>query len=409
MIFVESMKKFFTYILCCWILWLAFIKSVASDPITFPQPQINGPDVQVINKKELRQLLQTCEQHFQADRLATGTQGTALECYQQVLQQSPGNAGALVGLKRIKYRYYDLIQKYLKQGALSKVRLYIERLRAISSESPYLSVVEEQLAEIETQQSLVTVPKTTTAISISRSIFTDRVKEGSLGIVMVRLPAGSFLMGDVVGDGNKDEKPVHRVHLPEFAISRDEITFEEYDHFARATQRELPQDEGWGRKNRPVINVSWHDAMAYATWLSEQTEHQYRLPTEAEWEYAARAGTENNYWWGNEINQQANCHQSGCQDKFEYTAPVGTFAANPFGIHDTVGNVAEWTCSIYTNSYLETGEEQRCSNQSDVQTSFVIRGGSWNVLPTGTRVSFRYFWTPTNRAHDLGFRLVRVE
>ncbi len=359
------------------------------------------------DEKALRQLLKTCEQHFQANRLTTGDQGTALECYQQVLQQFPNNAEALVGLERIQHRYYDWIEQSLKRKEIDKTYVFLERLRLLNSESPYLIVVQQKLLELETE--LSTTPATTETpktAAVTQSIFTDTLKDSSPGIVMIRLHAGRFLMGDSVGHGNKDENPVHWVTLPAFAISRDEITFAQYDHFAQVTQRPLPPDEGWGRGQRPVINVSWRDATAYAAWLSEQTGNHYRLPTEAEWEYAARAGTKSDYWWGHKISPRANCHQSACGDPFEYTAPVGHFMANPFGIRDMIGNVAEWTCSIYTSEYLETKEEQLCSTESP--TSFVIRGGSWKALSVGVRASFRYFWAPDNHASNLGFRLVRV-
>jgi hypothetical protein len=131
------------------------------------------------------------------------------------------------------------------------------------------------------------------------TVFRDTLRDGSPGPEMVVIPKGEFRMGDIQGSGDSDERPVHLVRIPRpFAMSRYEVTFDEYDVFARTTGREQPADEGWGRGRRPVINVSWEDAVAYAKWLSEQTGKRYRLPTEAEWEYVARAGTETAYWWG---------------------------------------------------------------------------------------------------------------
>ena len=120
---------------------------------------------------------------------------------------------------------------------------------------------------------------------------------------MVIIAAGSFRMGDIQGGGRNNEKPLHDVSVDKFAMGKYEVTFAEYDKFAEATGRKKPSDNGWGRGNRPVINVSWNDARAYAKWLSDQTGKTYRLPTEAEWEYAARAGTSTKYWWGNEIDK----------------------------------------------------------------------------------------------------------
>jgi formylglycine-generating enzyme required for sulfatase activity len=248
--------------------------------------------------------------------------------------------------------------------------------------------------------------KVETTLTTAGTIFRDRLKDGSLGPEMVWIPAGSFKMGDIQGGGDSDEQPVHRVSVDKFAMGRYEITFAEYDKFAQATGREKPDDRGWGRGNRPVINVSWHDAKAYADWLSEQTGQNYRLPTEAEWEYAARAGTNTKYWWGNEIGKnRAACYGCGAQwgwDAKKMTAPVGSFSPNPFGLHDTVGNVWEWTCSEYEDRYQ--GKEKRCVSNAGL---FVLRGGSWNFYVGGSRAADRSRFGPTFRHGLLGVRLAR--
>jgi formylglycine-generating enzyme required for sulfatase activity len=231
----------------------------------------------------------------------------------------------------------------------------------------------------------------------------DRLKDGSLGPEMVWIPAGRFQMGDIQGGGYSDEKPVHWVSINKFAMGRYEVTFAEYDKFAEATGRTKPSDRGWGRGNRPVINVSWNDVTAYAEWLSQQTGKQYRLPTEAEWEYAARAGTETKYWWGNDIgSNRANCDGCGSRWDDKSTAPVGSFAANPFGLFDTVGNVWEWTCSEYEEKY--TGKEQRCAKSAG---RFAVRGGSWGDSAHRVRSAYRSWDTPAERGDFLGVRLVR--
>jgi len=235
-------------------------------------------------------------------------------------------------------------------------------------------------------------------------VFRDTLKDGGSGPEMVKIPAGSFRMGDIQGGGDLDEQLVHWVSVSAFAMGRYEVTFEEYDRFADATGREKPNDAGWGRGNRPVMNVSWDDATAYTTWLSEQTGQQYRLPTEAEWEYAARAGTETKYWWGNEIgSNQANCYNSYCDDSFSYTAPVGSFAANPFGLYDTAGNVYEWTCSEYESSY--NGKEEYCVSDAGL---FVLRGGSWIDVAGRARSTIRYGDSRTDRDWICGFRPARL-
>jgi formylglycine-generating enzyme required for sulfatase activity len=238
---------------------------------------------------------------------------------------------------------------------------------------------------------------------VSRKVFRDTLKNGTKGPQMVRIPAGSFNMGSIQGNGESDEKPVHRVSIKAFAMGRYEVTFAEYDKFAEATGRMKPLDLIWGRGNLPVINVSWHSAVAYTQWLSKQTGHSYRLPTEAEWEYAARAGTKTKYWWGNKIGtNKANCYQ--CGSGFDYTAPVGSFKANPFGLYDTAGNVWEWTCSEYQDSYQ--GSEQICTNDT---TQIVLRGGSWNDLPQSSRSASRYWLSSLIGFREYGFRVVRTK
>ncbi|TGO02220.1 hypothetical protein PN36_28565 [Candidatus Thiomargarita nelsonii] len=152
-------------------------------------------------------------------------------------------------------------------------------------------------------------PPTTSAGKVFRS----RLQNGDLGPKMVWIAAGDFKMGDIQGGGDSDEKPVHKVSIKRFAMGQYEVTFAEYDKFAEATGREKPSDSGRGRGNRPVINVSWHDATAYAKWIVTQTGKQYSLPSEAQWEYAARAGTTTARYWGNDADDA--CRYANVHDK----------------------------------------------------------------------------------------------
>jgi len=240
-------------------------------------------------------------------------------------------------------------------------------------------------------------------------VFRDTLQDGSLGPEMVWIPAGTFRMGDIQGGGGDEEQPVHEVSVDGFAMGRYEVIFAEYDKFAEATGREKPFDEGWGRGNLPVINVSWHDATAYAEWLSGQTGHGYRLPTEAEWEYAARAGTETKYWWGNEIDSsKANYFDFVMEiSTFDSPAPVGSFDANPFGLYDTAGNLWEWTCSsgnIVVRPY--NGQELQCVNSA---LRFILRGGSWGQGASLLRSAARVNGDPSGRGGHIGFRLARTQ
>jgi len=237
--------------------------------------------------------------------------------------------------------------------------------------------------------------------------FRDNLSDGGLGPEMVIIPAGRFQMGDIQSQGDSDERPVHWLSIDRFAMGRYEVTFAEYDRFATMTGAKKPYDQGWGRGNRPVINVSIEDAYAYSEWLTEQTRYKYRLPTEAEWEYAARAKTTSQYWWGEKMGfYHANCDGCGSRWDNKKTAPVGSFAANFFNLYDMLGNVYEWTCSKYEKRY--TGKEQSCLSQHNADSLWVLRGGSWYSLPGYIRVSARFRKNLTHHDFTVGFRLVSI-
>ncbi|RMD67692.1 MAG: formylglycine-generating enzyme family protein [Gammaproteobacteria bacterium] len=227
---------------------------------------------------------------------------------------------------------------------------------------------------------------------------------------MVVIPSGKFPMGSPPDEEGRydDEGPQHEVTIARsFAMGKYEVTFEEYDRFCEATGRGKPDDEGKGRGNYPVINVSWKDAKAYAKWLSEQTGKTYRLPSEAEWEYAARAGTTTRYWWGDEVGKgHANCNGCGSQWDNKWTAPVGSFPPNPWGLYDTAGNVWEWVEDCWHGSYAgapldgSAWVSRSCSRR-------VVRGGSWYDFPRYVRSAYRYGYTPADRFNFIGFRLAR--
>jgi formylglycine-generating enzyme required for sulfatase activity len=220
-------------------------------------------------------------------------------------------------------------------------------------------------------------------------------------------------MGDIQGGGGSDEKPVHRVSVNQFAMGKYEVTFAEYDKFAQATGRKKPDDKNWGRNHRPVINVSWNDAVAYAQWLSQQTGKQYRLPTEAEWEYAARAGTNTKYWWGNTASHEyANYGKDECcdglakgKDRWKYTAPVGSFAANPFDLYDTVGNVWEWNADSWHKNYKNAPNDGRIWKTDANNSRRVLRGGSWYSVPVICRAASRGRDTSDDHNQAFGFRV----
>lgn len=218
---------------------------------------------------------------------------------------------------------------------------------------------------------------------------------------LVPVPAGSYQMGDVNRTGGALERPVHRVNVPAFRLMKYEVSFDQYDTFARLTGRTLPEDWGWGRGKRPVINVSWRDATAMAKWLSEQTGKHWRLPTEAEWEYAARAGTTTDYPWGDKFEK--NRVNNG-----PTTDPVGSYAANAWGLHDMHGNAWEWTQDCWTPHYKGAPADGSAWTAGDCN-SRVVRGGSWYYDATWLRSPYRGKVGAAARTVNIGFRLARDE
>lgn len=237
----------------------------------------------------------------------------------------------------------------------------------------------------------------------------DSFADGAPGPEMAVLRGGAFSMGDLGGDGDVDERPVTRVVLARpFAMALYPVTFVEFDRFCRETGRSLPDDSGWGRGLRPVINVTWKDATDYAAWLSEKLGHAYRLPTDAEWEFAARAGTATRFWWGDEPGRgRANCSECGALWSGEKTARVGLFPANPFGLFDMAGNVWQWIADCYHASMAGAPEDGSARQKAAGCGKRVIRGGAWSFPAKEMRTANKWRDFPSRSSDDTGFRLVR--
>lgn len=213
-----------------------------------------------------------------------------------------------------------------------------------------------------------------------------------------------------------DESPRHRVDVPSFAIGRYPVTFAEWDACVRdgGCGGVRPDDGGWGRGRLPVINVSWDDARAYALWLGRKTGRRYRLPSEAEWEYAARAGTSTAFYTGSCIDtDQANYDGFfGIDDCFAKTGvsrgrttPVGRFPPNAFGLHDMAGNVWQWVEDRYADSYAEAPTDGSAAIRGEPGGRRVLRGGSWYGGPHWMRSAFREAYVADKRDSDIGFRV----
>ena len=207
---------------------------------------------------------------------------------------------------------------------------------------------------------------------------------------------------NVEGGGFADEKPAHQVTVARFAMGKCPVTFAQFDVFCEATGFKKPEDEGWGRGNRPVINVSWDDAQTYIQWLCEVTGKAFRLPSEAEWEYAARGGDDQHaYPWG----QTADTSRANFGGAVGNTTPVGQYPANGFGLHDMHGNVWEWCQDTWHADYQGAPTTGAVWTGGDTSHR-VLRGGSWYFDARYLRSSFRDSRTPDFRSINNGFRLV---
>lgn len=220
--------------------------------------------------------------------------------------------------------------------------------------------------------------------------------------VMVAIPAGKFVMGSEAGA--EDEKPMREVSIEAFSMSKHEITLEQYRVYAIDNSMLMPQFKA-DESNRPVTNISWHDARGYAVWLSKRTGKSYRLPSEAQWEYAARAGTVTPFYTGEELLDAANC--AGCESEWggRQAAPVGRFSPNEYGLYDMHGNVWEWVADCWTDNYFGRGDNAAAVSIQGC-TRHVMRGGSWYNEADYARSSYRGNEAPTFRDESVGFRVI---
>jgi formylglycine-generating enzyme required for sulfatase activity len=231
---------------------------------------------------------------------------------------------------------------------------------------------------------------------------------------MVVIPSGRFLMGSELYDR---EQPLHPVRFDTaIAVGRFETTFDEWDACVRGggcVHNSTPSDEGWGRDRRPVINVSWNDAKDYVSWLSRKTGKTYRLLTEAEWEYAARAGSTTTYSWGDKIDcgkasydggRGSDCAAHAGWFSLRGTQLVGTYSANRWGLHDMLGNVWEWCEDNWHPDYHGAPDDGSAWRGGDASMR-ILRGGAWNYSPSGLRSADRNWFPPYGRTSFLGFRV----
>lgn len=401
-------------------------------------------------KAEFEDLAQALEREGRGDR-----GDAALSRLEALADLAPDDPLVAAGRQRLARGWAALAQASLEQGDLANARKWLKKAESAQPKQLELTGLNQALtqAEAEARARELDAEAFTVAhragsrraywtyldrcapacghraeaeaalarLAPAQPTLRDRLSDGSPGPEMVTIPTGGFAMGSPPYEkGRYDDETSHSVRIGKsFAIGKYEVMFHEYDRFAAATGRALPGDQKWGRGRRPVINVAWLDAIAYADWLSQQTGARYRLPTEAEWEYAARAGITASRYWGDDPDQGCGYANAAdldgkqvfvswtvmkCHDGQVYTAPVGSYRDNDFGLHDMLGNVSEWTCSLYDK---ETPTPVQQCAEIDENRPFVVRGGSWNDEPRNVRLADRHRSQPDFRHYFLGFRLVR--
>ena len=330
--------------------------------------------------------------------------------FEKALEQKPGDGYALAKKEacdeKIKERQQlytkskDAGDAFFKQGKYAEAKTAYEQARDYAADDGYVARKIQECNRL-----LTPAPPQKTEPAPIRT-----APEG-----MVRIPASSFMMGS--DDGESDEKPVHEVYVDAFYMDKNEVTVAQYQRFLNAVNRQQP--EQWNEQlqypNRPVVYVSWEDANVYAKWAGK------RLPTEAEWEYAARGGYTGmggkpryKFPWGDDASaSKANFDSDGkrgynsWEDARRYLKDIGSYAANGLGLNDMAGNVWEWCADWYASDYYQNSSRQNPKGPS-TGSYRVLRGGSWDGDAQGCRSAFRYFAYPAYRHASVGFRLVRV-
>ncbi len=378
------------------------------------------PTIAATYQRIAQMYLQQAQQQAHAGHLSTARE--LLEQANRLTPNAPAVTTLRAEIEALERQADDAAYAAAAQAnTTAAYRQYLAQCKPLCAHQAKATEAQRRIAEAARRPTTAAIPSPTSGgTSPQTSNVRDPLSRGGWGPELVMIPAGMATIGSPPTEGGRyDDERRHQVHIEKpFAIGRYEVTFDEYEVFARAVGIPVPADEGWGRGRRPVIYVTAQQAQAYTTWLSQQTGNRYRLPTEIEWEYAARAGAITARFWGNDPNQgcaHANAadltgqaqYRRGltmqCQDGYIFTAPVGSLKPNAFGLHDMLGNVAEWTCSAYDKGYQEARHCVDVTNASRV----VVRGGAWNDEPRNVRLATRRKLAPTESDHLTGFRVVR--
>ena len=360
--------------------------------------------------RELIRIENACRMHFREGRLPD-----AAECFLAALDRNPDeNRQAMVWLTRIEERYVERAEEAIRRGGFDEAEIDVKQLRELNHDHPRLLDLEGMIARRE-------------------------MKDCNECPELVVVPSGSFMMGSPSGEDDRsgdEEEPMHEVTIAEpFAVGMYEVTVREFDRFVESVgystgdacstfdgeKWESRSGRGWRNpgfeqtERHPVVCVSWEDAQRYVRWLSRKTGQAYRLLSESEWEYTARARTSGPFHFGSTIStRRANydgTYTYGSGRKAEYrkrTVSVGALApANEFGLHDVHGNVWEWVEDCWHEGYTEAPVDGTAWTKGGDCTLRGMRGGSWYNKPKHLRSAFRGWNTPESRHYDVGFRIAR--
>lgn len=378
-------------------------------------------------------LLIAAQEDLQAGHLTEPEGDNAFEKVKKIFEEDPDHLGAARILSDILKRHTQSLQDALNNKEYEAAKKYLKEIRKIN---PNLIAVSNAEKILEAQSDVANQNKTV-----------KREQHAQAG-EMVKINAGTFLMGTLAG--KKDEEPQHLVTVPEFEIAKYEVTVGQFKEFVKATDYVTDAEQslhnkgcygvvdgvdfGWKIElnwrnpgfdqtdNHPVVCVSWNDAQAYIAWLNKETASNFSLPSEAKWEYAARAGNSTNYHFGDEkaeLCKYANLYDevaqainkygwrhAKCNDGEAKTAKVGQYKASPYGLHDMHGNVWEWAGDCWKSGYVDAPSNGDIYKRDECQHR-VARGGSWYNIPTGVRSANRYWYKTSYRSFNLGFRLLR--
>ena len=322
-------------------------------------------------------------------------------------------------------KYARLARAAANEGDLDRVRRHLAKLKELNPQAPEVDEIEGKIAQVERDREAERRAQKAAEARRKReederkrraqmaALLNKKIKDCDECPEMVVLPPGSFVMGSPSSEQGRrsNEGPTHQVTISApFAVSKFEVTFKQWDACVEAggCNGYRPDDKDRGRNRHPVFNVSWNDAKSYVRWLSQKTKKKYRLVSEAEWEYGARAGTQTSRYWGDDVSEQctyANGRRAPCEDGYFFTSPVGKYRANAFGLFDMLGNVWEWTEDCWHGSYAGAPTEGSAWKTGGDCGRRALRGGSNGSKPKKLRAAMRSSDPVGKRKGTIGFRV----